>query len=256
MKTFSKKLIPLIIFAVCCALLVCQHHYATARRASFEAERTRYMSDILRITNGTMPVLWISPEYSYISTAKYFDLSGNGNHATQDTADYRPQVKPPGLDFDGLEDYLDITNNFFNYSNFTILAWVKYDALTGDDYWQGCDAGQHAIGFNSDRVFVWGFHTQSGKQGTTAVSSNTWYHIALVRDNTGTRVYLNANSTPELNWSDTGSLQINDFNIGRGTAAGGYEFDGLVDEVRIYNIALSATQIQALYLAGLPKHRQ
>jgi hypothetical protein len=75
MNLKSKKIIPLIILVVCCAILISQHYYVTARRASFEADLTRHMSDVLRITEGVSPVLWIDPQYSYENAGLYLELT-------------------------------------------------------------------------------------------------------------------------------------------------------------------------------------
>jgi len=102
-----KAIIFLIIVLFLAIISAIVFNMVSARRADEQVDRTRYMSDILRITDGTMPVLWIDPKYSYESSAKYFDLSGNGNHAEQSNADYQPAIKPPGLYFDGSNDYLN-----------------------------------------------------------------------------------------------------------------------------------------------------
>jgi len=112
--TSKKLIIPLITVLLSLVLVITfgDDFLASARRDSSEYNRTCYISDILRITEGVSPVLWIDPQYSYESKAKqskakYFDLSGNGNHGTQSNANYQPTVKPPGLDFDSTDDYVD-----------------------------------------------------------------------------------------------------------------------------------------------------
>ena len=111
MKTQKKQLLPwLLLFSLFAIIFVIGYNkidLASARNALQTVSRTRYISNILRITDGVMPVLWISPQYGYESKAKYFDLSGNANHALQSTAANQPKVKPPGLEFDGDDDYLN-----------------------------------------------------------------------------------------------------------------------------------------------------
>ena len=51
MRMFSKKCIILIIIFILFAFVACGYLTVSARRAAFEADRTRYMSDILRITS-------------------------------------------------------------------------------------------------------------------------------------------------------------------------------------------------------------
>jgi len=77
---------------------------------------------------------------------------------------------------------------------------------------------------------------------------DTWYHVAVVEDSTYRAIYIN------------GSLDISDnisddtIRIGSRADSTPFYFDGTIDDVRIYNRALSAQEIQQLYqnsLAGL-----
>ena len=101
-----------------------------------------------------------------------------------------------------------------------------------------------------------------GGDGTTWPSLNVasdgtltdtdWHHLAGTFDGTTGRLYLDgvATGTPDT----SGSLVTNNLNlyIGRNTdpdVATTY-FNGLIDDVRIYNRALSAQEVKQLYLIG------
>jgi len=257
----SKKLIPFIIFLLCCAILIGQHYYVTARRASFEADRTRYISDILRITEGVSPVLWIDPQYSYISDAKYFDLSGNENHGTQDNVDYQPTVAPPGLDFDGDDDYVDCGDGIQSITDaITIEAWVKPASLANK--YVISQRGSWRLGFGAYGTAVDGiFTTSSGNLiPHTAISQDVWSHVVLTYDKSITtdaaKIFVNGVlKDTEDGVGDSLSSSSYPLTFGARGPDWGYH-NGIIDEVRIYNRALSATQIQQLYLLGLSRHRQ
>ena len=73
---------------------------------------------------------------------------------------------------------------------------------------------------------------------------NTWTHLAATYDGTVLALYVNGVQAATLVVSgplitSTGALQIG------GNAIWGEWFNGLIDEVRVYNRALSATEIQA-----------
>jgi len=70
--TSKKLIIPLITVLLSLVLVITfgDDFLASARRDSSEYNRTCYISDILRITEGVSPVLWIDPQYSYESKAK------------------------------------------------------------------------------------------------------------------------------------------------------------------------------------------
>ncbi len=97
--------------------------------------------------------------------------------------------------------------------------------------------------------------------GSTSVTVGPWYHVAMTYDGAALRLFVNGiedNSMPV-----TGSIQANDgpFRIGGGAPPGEAQlyFDGLIDEVQLHDIALSASDIQAIYhyrVLGQCKHCQ
>jgi hydrogenase maturation factor HypE len=79
--------------------------------------------------------------------------------------------------------------------------------------------------------------------GTAALALNTWTHIAATYDGAALRLYVNGTQAGSVNV--TGSISMSDgaLRIG-GNAIWGEYFQGSIDEVRIYNRALSAGEIQ------------
>ena len=71
---------------------------------------------------------------------------------------------------------------------------------------------------------------------------NTWTHVAMTYNGAQMRLYVNGVLVGQR--AQTGSIQTNNgqLRIG-GSAAFGEFFQGMIDEVRIYNRALSATEI-------------
>jgi hypothetical protein len=89
--------------------------------------------------------------------------------------------------------------------------------------------------------------------GSTPVSAWGIYHVAMTYDGAALKLYVNGNedaSTPM-----TGLIQPNTepFRIGGGAPPGQNQlfFDGLIDEVQLYDVALSASEIQAIYEYGV-----
>src|SRR5262249_9149783 len=80
--------------------------------------------------------------------------------------------------------------------------------------------------------------------GTAPLALNTWSHVAATYDGSALRLYVNGtqvSSTPQ-----TGSIATssNPLQIGGDSFYGQY-FAGTIDEVRVYNIALTQAQIQS-----------
>jgi hypothetical protein len=85
--------------------------------------------------------------------------------------------------------------------------------------------------------------------GTNAVQLNTWYYVAMTYDGSALRLYVNGN--PDISFTATGPINVtaNPFRIGS-DGSGPWNFIGRIDEVSLYNRALAAAEIQAIYAAG------
>lgn len=101
----------------------------------------------------------------------------------------------------------------------------------------------------------------SGAYGTQVLNPNEWYHLAIIRDDSAedakVQVYLNGELEIELmdSWhgGDGNYLTIGhrpDFYV---HTSGGLGFHGLLDEVAIWNRALSPGEVWANYVAGVPE---
>ncbi|MHC4534233.1 MAG: LamG-like jellyroll fold domain-containing protein [Planctomycetota bacterium] len=160
------------------------------------------------------------------------------------------------LDLDGDGDYLDAgTNDALNTLSdaITVSAWVNIRSVTttwmsivmkGETAWR--------LGTNGDTTGIhWGF--TGGARGWQAANSVTelplgqWHHIAATYDRSvGGTVYVDG--IAETVNPDPDGVAANDqpLLIGENPEALGRLFDGLIDEVRIYNKALTGTQIQSM----------
>ncbi|WP_433497692.1 LamG-like jellyroll fold domain-containing protein [Sphaerimonospora sp. CA-214678] len=79
--------------------------------------------------------------------------------------------------------------------------------------------------------------------GTTPLPINTWSHVALTYDGTTARLYVNGNQVDATPFSGSVYNNGGPLHMGGNSVWGEY-FSGLIDEVRIYNLAQTSTQIQ------------
>ena len=89
--------------------------------------------------------------------------------------------------------------------------------------------------------------------GTSTIQSNTWYHVAIMAS-AGGKMHLYVNGVEEGNPVDITNLFAGGdrFHIGDPSNSGAFGyFNGLIDDVRIYQQALSISDIQGLY-ADIP----
>src|SRR3954469_1507600 len=181
------------------------------------------------------------------------DISGNGNNGTVTNTSWSTGGKFGGaLSFDGTSSWVAIANSTsLNLTTgMTLEAWVNPSA-TGS-LWRTTILKEQSGGLayalyaNTDtnrpsgHVYV---SSEFDTRGTAAVALNAWTHLASTYDGTTLRIFVNgvqASSTTVGGniKTSTGVLRIG------GNSIWGEYFRGLIDEVRIYNRALSAAEIQ------------
>jgi len=188
------------------------------------------------------------------------DESGNGHNATANnatqTTDRFGNINSAYL-FNGVSTYLqtDGTGLPLGNSNRTITCWVKlnsysqYEAyMVGYGGWGNMDSiyglSCHSY-FNNKLMFSqWGDEITS----TSIMSLNQWYLCCATNVGNSVNLYLNGNL------ETTGNIEINttqgDMLMGSCFYLGGHFLNGSLDDVRIYDRALSEQEIQALYHEG------
>ena len=189
------------------------------------------------------------------------DSSGNNNNGTYVDG---PTLGVSGVDgtavsFDGSNDNVSIPNHSsLQVTNMTVAAWVYIPSsiptgwktivehARGTDNWFGLWKSNNANTFH----FRWGANG-GGTVSTdfaTSISPNTWYHVVgvLDADNDIARVYLDGKlDKPELTGVDTPTAASGDLTIGENNSSS-EAFGGRIDDVRIYDTPLNATEIAAL----------
>ena len=188
------------------------------------------------------------------------DSSGNEFHGTivgDPTFVDGPAGYGMALDFDGDGDYVDCGNSpMFDITDaIAVAAWVNIRGIAGD--WRAVIAkGDNAwrIGnYESSQRMHFAF--EDGSRGWQAANSdselplNEWHHVCGTYDlQNGGRIYIDGvldGTNP-----DTGGITLDEYNvyIGNNSQNPDRYWDGLIDEVVIYNRALSAGEVA--YLAG------
>ena len=182
----------------------------------------------------------------------------NGNDVAVPNISYSSN----SLSFDGSGDYLDLGSGFTTTNQFTISAWIKPDDLstTGYGYLVGnnpgtgisLDEGGGAAG--PGKFYLWTGSGTVDVLSTTALTINNWFHVVFVCDKTvgakgEIKFYLNGSldKTTTLSNQDLKSILLLSY-VGR---SGSHYFNGQVDEVAIFNSALSSSDVTAIYNNGV-----
>ena len=163
--------------------------------------------------------------------------------------------------FNGSSSKVELPNNSFKYTTFSVSAWIYSSDYTQSlatlySFYDNDGAnGGGFIGVNNDTLCFFGAggtSSPTNTNGSTTLTDSTWYHVCLVISATSVNVYLNGNSTPDISLTLGSNLAYrptHQFAIGArdvGTNTYGY-FNGKIDQVRIFNKALSSSEVTTLY---------
>ncbi|MBN1392435.1 MAG: hypothetical protein JW947_06480, partial [Sedimentisphaerales bacterium] len=182
------------------------------------------------------------------------DSSGNNHNGTLiGNAKWTPGKIGGAVDLDGKGSFVQIADKsaFDIAGQVTIACWVnirsvptEYAAIVtkGDGSWRLSTAQQqrkfHCSVNNYNNIVL---------DGSTEVAANEWHYVATVYDGSEVRIYVDGKLDAAKPWK--GGIAVNDFDvlIGENAEQKGRFFDGLIDDVRIYNYALKENDIMALY---------
>jgi hypothetical protein len=164
------------------------------------------------------------------------------------------------LQFDGVDDYVEVADDSsLNLTDaITVEAWIKPVSVVGThslfidkDY-----SSAWALNFNvGDRIKYYMVTSVNneivGAAGT--ITLNKWHHVVMTYDSSSGAWVSYINGVQDIDETLSGSISTSTQNLIFGRdSAGIYPFDGLIDEVRIYNRALSAEEIRYHYNRGGP----
>ena len=179
--------------------------------------------------------------------------SGNGNVGAIANATWATTGKyGKALSFDGSTARVNVANSASLQltSAMTMEAWANPAAVTNawqDVIYKGDD--NYYLEATSDRTrrpaggaIIGGSYGEA--TGTAALTANTWAHLALTYDGTTVRLYVNGNQVASTAKTGTIRTSTNQLQIGGDSIYGQY-FQGLIDEVRVFNVARTQAQIQS-----------
>jgi len=172
------------------------------------------------------------------------------------------------MSFDGNDDYINLSN--FNVgNNISIASWFYVDDWDIDD---GRIISKASGALEEDHIFMLSTVDVSGSkrlrarlktgacggsdgntmiESTTNLSAGQWYHAVVTYDGTTTKFYLDgkylsSDTTASGNLCSSSDLVA----IGRNPGNNSAHWDGLIDDLRVYNYALSDAQVKEIMNHG------
>jgi len=233
------------------------------------AESMTYWFAVLVKNNaGTMSLY--APQSATLTgslTSKYrFENNGNDsvgsyNLTASDSLTYSSSTKKEGSYSVRLtgSSYLYNTSTSIDVSSgTTVSAWINFSTDTNYNtiisLYNNSGSYYHSFGFDTttDPMTRLILVDAANPKCTTSLASGTWYHVVFTVDTSKNVVmYVNGSVLAD---SDSTSNVVGTYistitRIDVGSWGGYYTWDGYIDDLRIYNKVLSATEVAALYAA-------
>jgi hypothetical protein len=181
-----------------------------------------------------------------------FDSSGNGLNGAIAGAAWAAGRNGGALAFDGVDDWVTVNDHaLLDVTRLTVSAWVKPTVRTP---WMTVvmketpDGLAYALYANNDVSRPAGEILVNGvirvAQGTAAVATTAWTHLAYTFDGANMRMYVNGVLVRTVARAGNIAVSTGPLRIG-GNGPWGEHFNGLIDDVRVYNRALTLAEVQA-----------
>jgi len=267
----KKYLIALVLFGLCFGFIQQQHIAVIGKKNS--SGGTDYTADA-----NCMGAWYMNSA----GDAAEVDRSGEGNNLGETSGDTIAQSSDVPSSYSGNSKDLESTETEYLYhadgldtdinganQSITFAAWIKPENdTTANMYivskWDNADGSRQYSLFYSDSNDRFQCNISNDGAdwtesfGTTGISYATWVHIACVYNDTDVRLYVNG--VLDSNGADNPAAHTTGiFNGDQSFRVGGENadlyFDGLIDEVIIFDRALDAFEILEMYNFGISGNR-
>ena len=191
------------------------------------------------------------------------DISGKGGHGELRNGPYYDDDGGGCLVFDGTNDGIEIEDTtHLSPSLLTMVSWVKSDNFNQSGFifektTNGSVNTQYSYFFNGDNTFY--FRIMPDSSDLTFTTSNyftngNWHHVVATYDGENQRVYVNGVQAASI--ARRGAIEQNTTGqayIGIYGNFGGYQFNGKIAKVAVYDSAMTSSEVLADFNAT--KHR-
>ncbi len=240
--------------------------------------RSSFLSVLLIITFCSTSIAQNIPTYVPTSglvawwpfSGNATDSSGNGNNGTVNGATLttdRFGTANKAYNFNGTTDFISVPHStFFNFQSinkFTFSYWLKATTLSNAQISlllsKQSSFGASQLGFNAnvEANYTSNFRIQNGASSnaysissvSNTLNTNTWYHIVQVWSGSQGSIYINGNLVAQTSGVSVVGDNNLDLLIGKPNWVAGNvkNFNGIIDDIGIWNRALNQCEIQALY---------
>jgi len=189
------------------------------------------------------------------------DASGNEHHGTVQgaliTADRFGKLGAYG--FDGHDARIKLDGEALNSLNsLTIALWLQsFDSGSGKHWFSAANSKQNnefLLRHDNGKIVLL-LRNKDHKMSDVKINDNSWHHIVFTREGSIIELYIDGIFDSVWDSAPVGNLSVEKSGLWLGgdqdSVGGGWvssqQFDGLLDDLRIYDRALDASEIQELY---------
>jgi len=198
-----------------------------------------------------------------------YSTSSSGSSVCPNTSTQTVEIAAAGIannysmDFDGSSDYIDANTTVASNLDFSVSTWIKPNSyldnmpilgtrgLASASTSNGITMNINSSGNLWGRIFTETSNIIQVQTGST-ISLNNWSHVAITYNSSSKtlKTYLNGSEVGSIVGTDPSVASTADLNIGRASVGTLYGyFDGKIDEVAIWDTALTSTQVSEIYNA-------
>ena len=236
-------------------------YYLSARVT--DNEDHQILSDQVKIFVGEVDKALVGHWLFENSAADSSDHGNNGTISGQPQfIDGRQTGKAIKFDSDG--EFIKVAASpDFSITSFTLAAWIKipspipsgWRTIIEHNRW-----GKNWFGLwksaNGNRFhFRWTDTGTATSDFNTEISPDSWYHVAATydADEQTARLYLNGRLDKTIENADQPAAELAELRIGI-NGDSGEDFQGIIDDLRVYNCVLNETEINAILTATAIEH--
>ena len=185
------------------------------------------------------------------------DSSSNGHDGEISNPDWVDGKFGKALQFGGEGSDVFVTvesTPLLNVNECTFMAWINAEhwdgtrQIVGKSVHGGCGGRTQYGLFSESGVFKLRFETEGGRADITTdlPATGEWVQVAFTNDGETATIYINGEAAAEGEVPGTLSANDDPWRIGQDCERENYVFAGIIDEVRLWNRALSAADIADL----------
>jgi hypothetical protein len=194
--------------------------------------------------------LWTFDEGTGTTAYDYSGMNATGSWSGTGTHYYSPgQIGPYAGQFaTTTADSITATSTGLNISGpITISMWVNTNFIptSNQQFFASINNSYQFYILSSGQIYGDILNGSDNALTTSPISTGQWYNIALVGNGSTGNMYIYLNGV-----SVSSRASASPKSGATSVSIGETRFDGLIDDVRIYNRALSAAQIAAMYAGG------